>query len=505
MIKQQPFAKRGVFRSLIGCVLVAFFNMHVSGTDKMRVLDAIDVSIAAFQTIRENPDHPQWPEIENQLMKIHAKKLWIRDYMEHSENLYEKLVSLSDLTQQTAEAVKTQPFSGTDGLSAFKVVDQIMRAIEEQIQLEYDGMNFKKQMANMLPYIQSRQLIRVLHVNIIEIMVYALSAADPIPDLESWKILESMLDQVHFDDSYETEFGLSRLETALSHLISAAGQLKDQTEPDYFSHLIEKVRKQQKTCNQRIVAFQEKQRQYARNIHEKEDFVSRDSRIDSVKIASAYEWFQRGREARNPADQIEAYTHALEIDSTYFSAFVNRGIAYQQSGKLHLALQDFNAALKLRTDYADIYAYRAEVLESLNQSATALSDYSMAISLDSANSGLYYKRAQLYSVQNELQRALDDIKHALSIDTSNQDYLYLRADIYRKSGKTVAAIADYNRLIASGADSASIYYTMGCIYWDNRKWTQAAHSFQRCLEVDSDYSNAAQWLRYAKQKEFMER
>jgi tetratricopeptide (TPR) repeat protein len=78
-------------------------------------------------------------------------------------------------------------------------------------------------------------------------------------------------------------------------------------------------------------------------------------------------------------------------------AYVNRGLAYQQSGDLEKALADYDKAIELYPKFAFAYYSRGKVYEALGQVDMAVADYKKCAEV-SGDSDLTQK------AQDELKR-----------------------------------------------------------------------------------------------------
>ena len=83
---------------------------------------------------------------------------------------------------------------------------------------------------------------------------------------------------------------------------------------------------------------------------------------------------------------IEDYTQAIELNPKFAEAYVSRGLAHAKNGALKLAIENYTKAIELKPDYADAYYRRSKVWLHLGEVEKAKSDMKTAssIGIDSA-------------------------------------------------------------------------------------------------------------------------
>lgn len=98
--------------------------------------------------------------------------------------------------------------------------------------------------------------------------------------------------------------------------------------------------------------------------------------------AAAEPFFNFGRDATDPIDQIVHYSKAIEIDPDYSSAYNNRGIAKINLKQYDKAIKGLDKAILLDPNFPFAYNNRGVAKGNLNQLEEAKKDYQKALSLD---------------------------------------------------------------------------------------------------------------------------
>ena len=77
----------------------------------------------------------------------------------------------------------------------------------------------------------------------------------------------------------------------------------------------------------------------------------------------------------NRYDQaIDLYSRVIETDPEFMDAYMNRGVAYLESGHSALALADYNEVIKANPEYHPVYFNRAMAYMQLGRYSKSLED-----------------------------------------------------------------------------------------------------------------------------------
>ena len=105
----------------------------------------------------------------------------------------------------------------------------------------------------------------------------------------------------------------------------------------------------------------------------------------------------------------------LAVDADNSGAYLARGIAYYQTGKLNEALQDLSKAAALAPRNAEALVYRGLVKNKQGQPQAAIDDFSNAITLNGQYGAAYYYRAMLREQTGQAALAQEDFKKACEL------------------------------------------------------------------------------------------
>lgn len=145
---------------------------------------------------------------------------------------------------------------------------------------------------------------------------------------------------------------------------------------------------------------------------------------------TAEEWFNKAKKDNDQKLKIEFYSKAIELDSKYVDAYVNRAIAYYNLGKYRLAMDDYTKAIELKPNDPSIYNRRGYSYYLLGEYRKLLSDYTKAIKLDSASSIYYVNRGNAFYRLEEYLKAIIDYSRAIENDPKYAWAYYNRGNAY---------------------------------------------------------------------------
>ncbi len=112
---------------------------------------------------------------------------------------------------------------------------------------------------------------------------------------------------------------------------------------------------------------------------------------------------------------IKDYTKALELRPDTMIALLNRGIAYRNFGSKHDAIKDFNRMILLYPNKVSGYTERGYTKFELNDYRGAILDYDLAITLE-PNYYSFYMRGAAYFNLNLYEQAISDLNKSIELN-----------------------------------------------------------------------------------------
>lgn len=120
-------------------------------------------------------------------------------------------------------------------------------------------------------------------------------------------------------------------------------------------------------------------------------------------------------------------------------AYVNRGIAHEDSGSLDEALKDYSRAIELRPQRSDTYINRGLVYGKKGERLRAIEDFTRAIELNPSDALAYNNRGLAYRQTGDFAQALKDFEAALKINPGLGAVYHNMSIVYSEAGEFEAA------------------------------------------------------------------
>ena len=179
-------------------------------------------------------------------------------------------------------------------------------------------------------------------------------------------------------------------------------------------------------------------------------------------------------------EQSILYSRALELNPSFYQAFINRGNVFIGLGQYQKALDDFNNALKFG-EIPFAYSGRGDAYYGLGNYDKAIADYQTSLSLLPENAHCYYFLSLSYFSIRKYQDAIDAADTCHEIDPAcggQQKLLETEGRSYYALGNYDQALSYMDQAIATGPYSLGYYYR-GIIYQAAGRYSEA---FQDLVE-----------------------
>jgi tetratricopeptide (TPR) repeat protein len=137
-----------------------------------------------------------------------------------------------------------------------------------------------------------------------------------------------------------------------------------------------------------------------------------------------YEFYNKGLEKarrKDYAGAIEEFNHALQLTPYFTEAYLQRGLAYYDSGAILKAVSDYTEALKLNPESIEAYYCRGLARVALKNLPGALEDVERAIRINLNYAAAYNLRGMVRRKQGYIQDAIANFKKAAQLYLEQQD------------------------------------------------------------------------------------
>jgi lipoprotein NlpI len=157
---------------------------------------------------------------------------------------------------------------------------------------------------------------------------------------------------------------------------------------------------------------------------------------DRAEIASfrSNAYVNSGLEAKDDHQRaITDFSEAIRLSPLNTLAYIDRGNAYQQQGKLDRAIADYNEAIRLRPNSATAHYSRGNAFSMQGEFPRAIDDYSQVIRIHPKYASGFSNRGRAYFYTGAFSEARVDFEQALKLDPQDA-YSALWLDLAERRG-----------------------------------------------------------------------
>ncbi|RKU15246.1 hypothetical protein C6500_21405 [Candidatus Poribacteria bacterium] len=183
---------------------------------------------------------------------------------------------------------------------------------------------------------------------------------------------------------------------------------------------------------------------------------------------------------------IEAYSHAIELNSDNADAYNNRAVAYANKGNFDNAIKDHNTAIKLNPCQAGLYNNRGATYVDQKDFDNGIHNYNMAIQLDSHYTEAYYNRGIAYDAKDAVDKAIIDYDAAIKLNPHHAEAYNNRGIAYSRKNKLDNAIQDFNMAIQINPYHTEAYYNRGIAYTNKNDFDNAIADYTIAMKLRPD-------------------
>jgi tetratricopeptide (TPR) repeat protein len=188
-----------------------------------------------------------------------------------------------------------------------------------------------------------------------------------------------------------------------------------------------------------------------------------------------------------PAEALEAFKKAVEVDPTYVEGWRNLGISYRNAGNYTKAQEAFARIVELAPEDVDALLSLGDVSFHLEDYDTALDSYARAAQLEPDNYDLQFSLGAAYFNREMYEEAGAAFQKAAAGSQDADPALYEEA-LYRlgfsfvKTENYDAAISTLTQLLAA-SDKPEYHELLGTAYTKAGRTNEAVAEFQKAKEM----------------------
>ena len=250
------------------------------------------------------------------------------------------------------------------------------------------------------------------------------------------------------------DFGTPSISNQLTGKLASLRKFNAMTlSAEYFEAAMEKLRN--KFLNVALETVVQPASQEASQVATDEKSVIANAPAVAEDELTAQQWFERGFNAKDPAEQVRFYSEAIRLKPDYAEVFNNRGVARKEKGDLDGALADYDQAIRLKPDYAKAFCNRGNARQAKGDLEGALADYYEAIRLQPDLAQAFNNRGAARQAKGDLDGALADYDEAIRLKVDYAEAFNNRGSGRHKKGDLDGALADFDEAIRLKPDYAT--------------------------------------------------
>lgn len=188
--------------------------------------------------------------------------------------------------------------------------------------------------------------------------------------------------------------------------------------------------------------------------------------------------------AKDPMEQIAAYTRAIERRPHYAWGRFMRGVVKQRLEDPMGALEDYNKAIHVNPRCAEAYHNRAAIRYAMGDGEGTLADFNEIIRINPQFAEAYNNRGNVRDAKGDVDGAMADYEEAIRIDPSYAEARANRGNICARKGDLEGALADYDESIRLNPSYANAYANRGVIRVMRKELDRALADFDEALRQD---------------------
>ena len=211
------------------------------------------------------------------------------------------------------------------------------------------------------------------------------------------------------------------------------------------------------------------------------------------QLVSATTYFYIGNEKylmKLYQEAVVAYDKAIQLQSDFAHAYVNRGLTKEKLGQHESAIMDYSSAIKIDPTLAGAYNNRGSARRRLEQHFLALEDLNTAIQLDPGYVKAYINRGNAKNSLGHPNEALEDFDTALDLDPGSAEAYNNRGIAKATLMQLPDAVKDFDTAIEFNPELANAYYSRGIAkYIIGRQIRDAKSDLLTALKLAKRYSD----------------
>lgn len=212
----------------------------------------------------------------------------------------------------------------------------------------------------------------------------------------------------------------------------------------------------------------------------------------NIRSNKAEKWYQIGNKFFNKQryiSAITAYNQALQLNSNFPEALVEKGLALENTDNLVAALSSITQATEINPTYFFAWLNRGRILGRLERHEDALACFNKALEIKSDSYKAWQSRGGVLAILEQYEEAKISLDKAVEINPKSYEAWFIRGSILIELQKYQDAMYSYERAIEIKPNSYEAWVYKGAVLHEKKEYTKALNSFNKAIEINSDSYN----------------
>ncbi len=197
---------------------------------------------------------------------------------------------------------------------------------------------------------------------------------------------------------------------------------------------------------------------------------------------------------------IEAAIKDFSLAVTFFpydvsisTIYTNRGKAYQFIGNTEASIDDYNKAIEADSHFIKAYLQRALVYYGQKNYTAAIADYDQVLEFENNNSEALTLKQKVQKEQRESKEKIDKLTGAVQQTTDEKlksEKYFALGNAYLENYDFGNAITNYDLAISLNREYVFAYFNRGIAYTESKQFDAAIESFDQAISRKPDFADA---------------
>ncbi len=164
-------------------------------------------------------------------------------------------------------------------------------------------------------------------------------------------------------------------------------------------------------------------------------------------------------------------------------ALIEKGNAFEEQGRPEEAMECYEAAVQADSRYARAHLNRGNILLASDRIEEARDAYQLAAACDPHYAAAYFNLGNLNFRAREYEQALRHYGIAIRIKPEFADAFVAMGNALDDLGRTAEAIQSYQRALAISPNYAEVHFNLGLLAMINGELTEAADRYEKAINL----------------------